>query len=137
MTQHRRAVSTLPAVGLLLLGSLGVAALWVLVATRLDAQSSWMALVAAADSALILRLLRVHPGLLRAALGVFATLLAIVVANWGIVAAWLGGQMGLLPWESMLKLGSELAWLLMRLSNTATDLAWLAAGLVAAALASR
>ncbi|WP_202840730.1 hypothetical protein [Luteimonas saliphila] len=122
---------------MLLLGSLGVAAAWVLVAMALDAQSSWMALVAAADAALIVRLVRLRPGLSRAIFGVASTLLAILVANWAIVAAWLGGYMGLLPWESMLKLGSGFALLLARLSNSATDLAWIAAALVVAAIASR
>lgn len=137
MTQQRRSASPVLAAALLLLGSLGLAAAWVLVAMRLDAQSSWMALVAAADAALIVRVARLRPGLARACCGVLATALAIAAANWGLVAAWLGRQLGLLPWESMLKLGPELAWLLVRLSNSTADLAWLAASLVVAALASR
>jgi len=137
MTQQRRPASLALAAGLLLFGSLGIAAAWVLVAMALDSQSSWMALVAAADAALIVRLARLRPGFARALCGVLATLLAILAANWGIVAAWLGRHMGLLPWDSMLKLGPDFAWLLMRLSNTATDLAWMAAALVAAAIASR
>jgi hypothetical protein len=132
-----RPASSVFALGWLLLGSLGAAAAWVLVAMALDAQSSWMALVAAADAALIVRLVRLRPGLSRASLGMLATLLAILAANWGIVAAWLGRHMGLLPWESMLKLGPEFAWLLMRLANTAGDLAWIAVALAAAAVASR
>ncbi|TYT23154.1 hypothetical protein FZO89_18115 [Luteimonas viscosa] len=137
MTPSRRPASSAFAMAMLLLGSLGVAAAWVLVAMALDAQSSWMALVAAADAALIVRLTRLRPGVSRAVLGVLSTLLAILVANWGIVAAWLGAHMGLLPWESMLKLGSGFALLLARLSNSTADLAWIAAALVAAAIASR
>ena len=125
------------ALGWLLLGSLGVAAAWILVAVALDTQGSWMALVAALDAALIVRLVRLRPGATRALLGLASTALAVAVANWGLVAAWLGGYMGLLPWESMLKLGGGLAWLLIRLSNGPADLAWIAAALVAAALASR
>ena len=137
MTRPRRPASFAFAAALLLLGSLGAAAAWVLVAMALDRQSSWMALVAAADAALIVRLVRLRPGPLRALRGALATLLAILAANWGIVAAWLGRNLGLLPWESMTKLGPEFAWLLMRLSNTAADLAWLAAALLLAAFASR
>ena len=137
MTRPRRPASFAFAAALLLLGSLGAAAAWVLVAMALDRQSSWMALVAAADAALIVRLVRLRPGLVRALCGALATLLAILAANWGIVAAWLGRNLGLLPWESMTKLGPEFAWLLMRLSNTAADLAWLAAALLLAAFASR
>ena len=125
------------ALGWLLLGSLGVAAAWILVAMALETQGSWMALVAAVDAAVIVRLVRLRPGATRALLGLASTALAVAVANWGLVAAWLGAHMGLLPWESMLKLGSGLAWLMVRLSNGPADLAWIAAALVAAALASR
>jgi len=125
------------ALGWLLLGSLGVAAAWILVAMALDTQGSWMALVAALDAALIVRLVRLRPGLARAVLGLLSTALAVAVANWGLVAAWLGAYMGLLPWESMLRLGNGLAWLMVRQANGPADLAWIAAALVAAALASR
>ena len=137
MTERRSPAVPLLAIGQLLLASLGVAAAWVLVAMALDSQASWMALVAAVDAALIVRLARLRPGATRALCGVLATGLAILAANWGIVAAWLGGNLGLLPWESMLKLGPEFGWLLMRLGNGGTDLAWLLAGLVVAAFASR
>ena len=137
MPERRPSVPPLFAVGLLLLGSLGAAAAWVLVAMALDAQASWMALVAAADAALIVRLARLQPGATRALCGVLATLLAVLAANWGIVAAWLGRNLGLLPWESMLKLGPEFGWLLMRLGNGGADLAWLAAAVLVAAFASR
>ncbi|MBP6797401.1 MAG: hypothetical protein KA124_04845 [Luteimonas sp.] len=137
MTERRWSASPPFAAGLLLLASFGAAAAWVLVAMALDTQASWMALVAAADAALIVRLARLRPGAMRALYGVLATLLAILAANWGIVAAWLGRSLGLLPWESMLKLGPEFGWLLMRLGNGATDLAWLAAALLVAAFASR
>jgi len=137
MTERRLSAHPLLAAGLLLLASLGVAAAWVLVAMALDSQASWMALVAAADAALVVRLARLRPGAVRALCGVLATLLAILAANWGIVAAWLGRNLGLLPWESMLKLGPEFGWLLMRLGNGGADLAWLAAALLAAAFASR
>lgn len=137
MPQQRRPASPVFATGLLLLASLGIAAAWVLLALALGRQCSWMALVAAADAALVVRLARLRPGGRRALWGVLATVLAIGAANWGLVAAWLGRNLGLLPWESMLKLGPEFGWLLMRLSNGPADLAWLAAGVVVAAVASR
>ena len=137
MSDRRLPAPPLLAVGLLLLASLGVAAAWVLVAMALDSQASWMALVAAADAALVVRLARLRPGAVRALCGGLATLMAILAANWGIVAAWLGRNLGLLPWESMLKLGPEFAWLLMRLGNSVADLAWLAAALLVAVFASR
>jgi hypothetical protein len=132
-----RPVRPVPAVALLALASLGAAAVWVLLSMRLDRQCSWMAVVAAADAAIVVRLLRLPPGALRALYGVLATLVAILAANWAIVASWLGRHMGLLPWESILKLGPELGALLVRLFNSPGDLAWMAAALVVAALASR
>ena len=137
MPQQRRPAALAFAAGLLLLASLGVAAAWVLLAMAIDRQSSWMAVVVAADAALVVRLLRMPPGALRAGCGVLATLLAIAAANWALVAAWLGRYLGLLPWESMLRLGPEFGWLLMRQANGAADLAWLAAGVVVAAFACR
>jgi len=132
-----RPVSPVFAVALLALTCLGIAAIWVLLAMRMDRQCSWMALVAAADAALVVRLLRMRPGGLRALWGVLATVVAILAANWAIVATWLGRHMGLLPWESMVKLGPELGSLLVRLFNSPVDLAWVAAALLAAAVASR
>ncbi|HRN61902.1 MAG TPA: hypothetical protein PLF73_05525 [Luteimonas sp.] len=137
MPPQRRPARFAVAAGLLLLTSLGIAAAWVLLAMAVDRQCSWMALVAAADAALVVRLVRMQPGPLRASCGMLATALAIAAANWGLVAAWLGRYMGLLPWESMLKLGPEFAWLLVQQANGAADLAWLAAGLVVAAFACR
>ena len=72
------------AIALLLLGSLGIAAVWILVADARNAQSSWMAVVAAVDAAWILRLTRARPGMLRALAGLLATALTIVVAGFGI-----------------------------------------------------
>jgi len=137
MPQQRPPASVALATGTLLLASLGVAAAWVLLAMAIDRQSSWMALVVAADAALVVRLTRMRPGALRAGVGVLATLLAVAAANWALVAAWLGRYMGLLPWESMLKLGPEFGWQLVRQANGVADLAWLAAGLVVAAFACR
>ena len=137
MPPPRRARRWPLAIALLLLGSLGIAAAWILVADSRNTQSSWMAVVAALDAAWLLRLARARPGALRALLGTAATALAIVVASWGIVAAQLARPMGMLPWESALKLGPHHAWTLACMANGAADLAWLGAGLVVAAVLSR
>jgi hypothetical protein len=86
---------------------------------------------------LLLRLARMAPGWTRSALGVATTALAIALANWGIAAAQIGKLMGLLPWESAFKLGPQYAWTLVGLANKPADLAWLAAALLLAAIASR
>ncbi|MGY0613318.1 MULTISPECIES: hypothetical protein [unclassified Luteimonas] len=125
------------ALALALAGSIGIAAAWVLVAQATGRQCSWMAVVAALDAALLLRMGRQRPGLARALWGVLATALTIVLANWGIIATEVGRMLGLAPWASMGKLGFDHAWLLARMANDAVALAWLAAGMVVAAVASR
>ncbi len=122
---------------LLVIGSFGFAAAWVLLAFARDQQCSWMAILAALDAALLLRMARVPRGWLRAMLAVIATAFTIVLANWGIAAAQIGRVMGLLPWESMTKLGPFYAWTLANLANPPIDLLWLATALVLAAIAAR
>lgn len=125
------------ALALLMLGTAGFAAAWILLAASRDSQLSWMAVLAALDAAMLLRLGRMRGGMPRALLAVLATAVAIVLANWGIAAAQIGRMLGLLPWESAMRLGLDYAWNLVVLANGTVDLAWFAVALVAAALASR
>jgi len=126
-----------PALALLLLGSLGIAAAWVLLALASDRQLGWLAVVAALDVTLMLRLGRMRPGWPRAACAVLGTALAIALANWGIVAGQVGKSMALLPWESMFRLGPDFIWTLTLLANGPVEFAWWGAALVVAAVASR
>jgi hypothetical protein len=122
---------------LALIGSLGLAAAWIAVAMISWSQSAWMAPLAALDAAFLLRLGGARPGMLRMGLGMAATLLAIALANWGIVAAHMAGMMGLGFTDAAFRLGPSLAWTLSTLANAPTDLAWLLAAVVLAAIASR
>ena len=121
----------------LTVGSFGFAAAWVLLAFARDRQSSWMAILAALDAVFLLRMARMPPGWPRATLAVAATAFTIALANWGIAAAQIGRSMGLLPWESVTRLGPFYAWTLANLANPPVDLWWLAISLVLAAVASR
>jgi hypothetical protein len=121
------------ALALALAGSIGIAAAWILVAQVTGRQSSWMAVVAAVDALLLLRMGGHRPGIARAAWAVLATLVAIALANWGIAADQVGRMLGLATWSSIIRLGPEHGWLLLGMANDAVDLAWLAAGLVVAA----
>lgn len=125
------------ALALLLIGTTGFAAAWVLLASWRDQQCSWMAVLGALDAVLLVRLSRMPSGWLRGAFGGAATALTIALANWGIVAAQMGKPMGLLPWESMTKLGPTLAWVLASHANRPADLAWLWIALVLGVVASR
>jgi len=124
-------------VAMLVLGCLGFAAAWTLMAAWLQRACSWMAVVAALDAALLLRITGVRPGGRRMALAVAATAAMIALACWGLAAARIGGPLGLQPWESMLKMGTGFGWLLVQLGTTTADLAWFAIALVVAAIASR
>jgi hypothetical protein len=130
----RRARWLAPA--LLALGSLGCSAAWILLALSTGRMCAWMAVVAAIDAVVLLRLARVPAGAGRLAAAVVTTAITAVIAYWGIIATQLARTVGVLPWESALKLGPSHAWTLAGLATTPVDLAWLGAGLVLAALLS-
>ncbi len=117
---------------LLLLGSVTLAIAWLMVALATGSQAGWMAIAAAAEAAWMLRLGTLPGGRPRIAVAMLATLLIALAANWGIAAAYIGGPMGLAPWESALRLGPHLAWTLIGLANGIAEILWLLAGLVAA-----
>lgn len=122
---------------LLPIGIAGFAAAWILLASATGRQSSWMALLAAIDAAVLLRLGGMVPGPRRAAWAFGATAATIVIAHWGIAAAGIGRLVGLAPLDSALKLGAGLAWTVAQLLNGPVDVAWLVASLVVAWLAGR
>ncbi len=119
------------------LGCLGFAAAWVLLARLLQSQASWLAPLAALDVAWMLQLARVQPGRHRVALAMASTLAIIALANWGIAATEIGRSMGLLPWESAMRLGPDYARELILLANSGLDLIWYAIGLAMAGLIAR
>ena len=122
---------------MLVLGGLCFALIWILLALYLERPCGWMAVLAGIDAALMLRFGGMPRGAARAAWAVVATLSIIVLVNWGVAATQIGIAMGLNPWESALKLGLGYAWTRAGLANQASDLAWMALGLLAAAVAAR
>jgi hypothetical protein len=118
----------------LLAGVLGADAVWVLLAVASNRPCSWMALLAAVDVALLLRLTGAPPGAARVTVAVLATALAVALAQWLIVATQLGIVLGLQPLDSALRLGPALARQLLHLSLDRGDLAWLLVSLPLAAL---
>ncbi len=117
---------------LLLLGAMGFAAAWVLLALRFDHQFAWMALLGAFDLAVLQRLVNWPRGLQRGLAAVLATTLIIALANFMIAAGQIGADFGMRPLESALHMGLGYAWLLATLANTRADLLWYGAGLVLA-----
>lgn len=117
---------------LLLLGSLTISLAWLMVALAVTGHAGWMAVAAALEAAWMLRLGGFRPGLPRVAVALLATVLIALAANFLIAAAWIGGPMGLAPWESALRLGPHLAWTLIGLGNGLAGMFWLAVGLLVA-----
>jgi len=125
------------ACALLLLGSVGVAAVWLLVGLRLGSLCSPLALLAALDVTLLLHLARVPRGAVRVAAASLATAFTVLLAGYGLIAAWIGQQMGMQLWDSAARLGLQPAWLILRLSLDALDWLWFAAAVALAALLAR
>jgi len=114
------------------LGVFGMAAGWALLALIVNRQCAWMAVLTAADIALLLRMGRAAPGLPRAATTVVATLATILLANWTIAATQIGGQFGLKLVDSVFRLGTDHAQTLLGLANRPVELAWYAIAVVVA-----
>jgi len=113
----------LPALGWVA-GVLGMVALWTAVSLALRSPSGWLALVAALDMALLLRLSGMPPGRPRAGAAVAGTVVAIVLGYWFHAAISMGVMLGLQPVESALRLGPVLAGELIRHATSAWDIAW-------------
>lgn len=105
-------------------GVLGVAALWLAAGLGLAAMCGWMALVAAADMALMLRLSAMAPGRARAWVSLAGTAVAIAVSGWLLAAAQIGVLLGLAPWESAHRIGPGLVWDLLRYGSGPWDWAF-------------
>jgi hypothetical protein len=125
------------AIALLLVGSVGFAAVWVLLALYVDRQLGWMAVLGAIDAAMLVRVGGMRRGGWRAAWAVAATVAIVAMANWGIAGSQIGSSMGLLPWESLHKLGLSYAWTLAQLANDGMELAWMTLALATAAWLGR
>ncbi len=107
-------------------GVLGLAAGWTGAALITQSQCGWLALIAAVDAALLLRLAGFPPSRARAMISVLMTLAAIGLANYFLVAARLGSRLGLEPAESVQLLSVEMAWVLAGYANSALDVAMIA-----------
>jgi len=122
---------------MLLLGAGTALLAWVFVALFIGNQAGWMAVVVALELVFMLRLGTLRGGALRVALVVGGTLLVTALAWWSIASAWLGGSMGLSPWESALRMGPHLAWTLVGLANSAWDWIWVPVAAVIGAWLAR
>ncbi len=137
MTPRTRPAFSFLGLLFLLLGASGAAAIWVLLTFSTGWWSSLPAFIATVDMAWLLRLAGLRRGATRALLGAVGTLLAIVLAQWWLHGTQVGLAMGLLPWESIPKMGAGFAWTLTRLALQPMDVLVYAAAIGLAAILSR
>ena len=121
----------------LLVGILGISAVWVAAATVSNSSCSWLGLLAAVDMALLLRLTSAPAGRLRMMAAISATAAAVVLSQWLVVATQMGISLGMAPLASSLRLGPALAWQLSRLSLDSADWILLLASLPLAGILSQ
>jgi hypothetical protein len=115
-------------------GIAGVVAVWVAVGALTRSSGSWMALVAAVDIALLLRLTHAPPGQARTVLAFAATLLAVAAAQWLLAALRVGAWLGMEPLASAMRLGPALGWQVVKLGLDRVDWVLLLASLPLAAI---
>ncbi len=133
MPRNNAAPWLLPGIALLV-GILGMSAVWVMAAIMFNRPCSWLALLAALDMAFLLRLTGAPTGPARVIAAAVATALAVSLSQWLIVSTQLGFALGLGPMDSALRLGPSLAWQLTRLSLDQVDWVWLMSSLPLAAI---
>jgi hypothetical protein len=119
---------------MLLLGVFVFAGAWLAVATACDSRVGWMALLAALNSIVLLRLGRVHSGTPRALLAVLVTGASIALGEWLLAALPISWQMDQSPMQAAQRMGLDFSWMLVRLGNTPLDWSLV---VVALALAAR
>lgn len=136
MPRNSAAGWLLPGVALLV-GVLGMTAIWVAIAVISNRSCSWLALVTAIDMAVLLRLTNAPEGPMRTLVATLATAFAVALSLWFIVATQLGFTLGLQPVASAIRLGPALAWQLSKLSLDRMDVILLLASLPLAAILSQ
>ncbi len=88
----------------------GVAAIWAGVSLALRGPCGWMALVAAIDAALLLRLAGLPGGRHRAGVAVAATALSILAGIFVVGSVNIGVGFATLPHQALWLTGPQLAW---------------------------
>jgi hypothetical protein len=104
----------------------GVGAIWAGVSLIVGSNAGWMALVAALDAALLLRLSGYPTSSERAFFAVMITLGTSACAGYLIATARIGMAMGLRPADAIGRMSLELGWLYVESNSGWVELGWLA-----------
>lgn len=115
----------------------GLSAVWAGVAALSGGNASWMAVVAALDSALLLRLAGHPPGDRRAALGLLITAVTVASSAVLVAAAKIGMVMGVKPMVALGRISAEMVPLWLGAQVGWMDALWVAAGLLVAWFSAR
>ena len=110
----------------------GLAAIWAGLSLVVGNNAGWMALVAAIDAVLLLRLAGYPRGTDRALFALLVTLATCAAAGFLIATARIGLAMGLRPVEAIGRMSLELGWLYVESNAGWVELGWLAAACVLA-----
>ncbi len=108
-------------------GVLGMTAVWGTAAVMTGRPLGWMAILTAADLALLARLAGAAPGRPRALLVVSGLALTVAASLFLLAAGLVGTQMGLSPLQSAPRLSLDLAWLVVVEAQGTLDVAALVA----------
>jgi len=109
--------------------ALGVAAIWSGVALLRGGTCGWMALVAALDAAVLLRLAGIRAGRRRAGMALMMTLVALLAGGFAVAALRIGVAFGSPPHEALWRIEPSLAWTWWRLNLGPWDVVFLLAAL--------
>lgn len=115
----------------------GLSAVWAGAAVMLNGNASWMAVVAALDAALLLRLAGSRSGHRRALQALLITLLTVAVAAVLVASAKVGQGFGLRPAEALGRMSFELVVLYVQANVDWVDAVWLALGSALAWISGR
>lgn len=99
----------------------GIAAIWAGVSLALRGPCGWMALVAAIDAALLLRLAGLAAGRYRAGVAVTTTVLSILAGIFVVGSVNIGVGFAILPHQALWLTGPQLAWTWWQLNTGAWE----------------
>ena len=103
----------------------GVAAVWTGVSLMVNRPCGWIAVLAALDAVLLLRLANWPPGRSRVAVALGVVVLTVACAGYFIATAQIGRAMGLRPYEALPMMSIELACLYVRANVGWVEAGWL------------
>lgn len=111
---------------------IGVAAVWAGLSLIANGPCGWVAVLAALDAILLLRLANWPPGRSRVAVALGVVGLTVFCAGYFIATAQIGRAMGMRPYEALPRMSFDLASLYVRSTVGWAEALWLAlAGAVA------